>query len=383
MGTMKDSNCKYTKVSNDDIESKYTAIGVDARVDNSYLLEDEKVRHEVKVLAPTKNKKENCCKKKHCCLKRCLKICLCVILSFIGLALGVGIFTYMKIAAVVDRWTTNHPYEGNIPITDVPPATVDVLFDEGKLFVDRILADQEPDDFVLTATDINGLAGSSDYLRGNMYVDMHPNEVTAIESLPMEFLPGGRGRFLVGKTTMVWDAEESILHAKMVSLDNDMMEQSYFDVRLLVGSEEGQGLSSLTLLSGQFLDWVVSQDFIDERTNLLEVLKHSCGHHRHRHGHHHDKHDDHGHHHHHGGHRHDNDHHHHHHHRDVKADIIKVLSGIQGFELEEGQLVIRANSPEERNDPAHRMLLTTEENSYVKQSALSTAFKLWQNVVRI
>merc|ERR1711966_354091 len=185
--------------------------------------------------------------------------------------------------------------------------------------------------------------------------DMHPNEVTAIESLPMEFLPGGRGRFLVGKTTMVWDAEESILHAKMVSLDNDMMEQSYFDVRLLVGSEEGQGLSSLTLLSGQFLDWVVSQDFIDERTNLLEVLKHSCGHHRHRH----------------------------HHHRDVKADIIKVLSGIQGFELEEGQLVIRANSPEERNDPAHRMLLTTEENSYVKQSALSTAFKLWQNVVRI
>jgi len=94
-------------------------------------------------------------------------------------------------------------------------------------------------------------------------------------------------------------------------------------------------------------------------------------------------------HHHHGRHHHghhDNDHHrhgrHHHHYHDVKADIIKVLSGIKSLELEEGQLVIRANSPEERKDPAHRML-STEENSYGKQSALSTAFKVWQNVVRI
>jgi len=378
---MKESSCKYTKVSNDDIESKYTSVGVDVEgVDNSYLLEDEKVRHEVTV-----SKTKGTCKKR-CCLKRCLKICLYVILTFIGLATVAGIITYVKVAGVVQKWTIEHPYKGDLPVTDVPYEQLRILLDEGKLFTDRILADQQPSDFVLSATDINGFAASSDYLRGNMYVDINPNEVTAIESLPMEFLPGGRGRFLVGKTTMLWDAEESTLHAKMVPLDDgdEIADHPYFDVRLLVGFEEGQGLSSLTLLSGQFLDWSVSQDFIDERTNLLEVMKHSCGgHHRHGHHgdhghHHHDKRDD-DHHHHHGNDHHRHDHHHHH---DVKADIIKVLSGIKSLELEEGQLVIRANSPEERKAPVHRML--TEENaSYGKFNMLSTAFKVLQNTVRI
>lgn len=299
---MKDSCCKYTKIDGEDIESKYVPVGVD----DSVLLEEEEKKSQTK----PKGVKQG----------RCLKLCFYIVLALFGLTVAIGMITYVKVSTLVKRWTTEYPYGGEIPITNIPDEQLQIFLDEGKLYVDLILANQEPSDFVVKESDINGLISKSDYLRGNIYAIINPNEVTAIQSLPMNYLPGGRGRFLVGKTSLSFDVEESIFRMKMVPLENANVDQPYIDVRLRLRFGDKHGITHITILSGQFLDWTVPQDFIDRKADILEIIKQKCGHHHKQYG----------------GHSHL---------QEGTADaIIKLLTEFNGLELDKSQIVFRGNS---------------------------------------
>ena len=309
---MNDSCCKYSKIYNGDIESKYVPVGVD----DSVLLEVEEKQSQTKPKGVMKG--------------RCLKFCLYTMIVLFGLTVAVGTITYAKVSTLVKRWTTEYPYAEEIPITNIPDEQLHLLLDEGKLYVDLILANQERSDFVVRESDINGFISKSDYLRGNMYVSINPNEVTALQSLPMNYLPGGRGRFLVGKTTLSFDVEESIFRIKMAPLDNSNVEQPYIDVRLRLSFGQDHGITRIAILSGQFLDWNIPQDLIDRQLDIIEIIKQKCVHHHKQYE----------------GHNHLQ--------KAIEDVITKILSEFNGLELDNGQMVIYGNSRGEltkhRND---------------------------------
>merc|ERR1712226_232630 len=303
MGTiMKDSSCKYSKIYDEDIESKYVPVGID----DSVLLEVEEEKSQTKPKGITKG--------------RCLKFCLYTMAVLFGLTVAVGMITYAKVSTLVKRWTTEYPYAEEIPITNIPDEQLQVLLDEGKLYVDLILANQERSDFVVKESDINGFISKSDHLRGNMYISINPNEVTALQSLPMNYLPGGQGRFLVGKTTLSFDVEESIFRMKMVPLDNSNVDQPYIDVRLRLSFGHDHGITRIAILSGQFLDWTIPQDFIDRQIDILEIIKQKCAHHHKQHE----------------GHSHLQ--------KPIADSITNILSEFNGLELDKGQMVFHGNS---------------------------------------
>jgi len=86
----------------------------------------------------------------------------------------------------------------------------------------------------------------------------------------MDDLPGGKGKYLVGKNTLVWDPEKSEIHTKLV-LETSSSEQVFYDATFYFETDH----MNLILLSAYFapLDWTVSKNFLDEQRNLLEYLE--------------------------------------------------------------------------------------------------------------
>jgi hypothetical protein len=135
-------------------------------------------------------------KKKCCC---CLKICLIIFAVFFGLLLMGGAFMYFQGRKIVRKITVTTPK--HFPVVDIPQAKLDQVKDRAMLFVDTIRAGEVPEeDFVITAEEINGFFGHSDFLRGNIYISLTEdhNEIKTQFSVPTDFLPGGAGRYFVG-----------------------------------------------------------------------------------------------------------------------------------------------------------------------------------------
>lgn len=202
--------------------------------------------------------------------RSCLKTCLCVVLVLLGMFVTVvlvaGTCAYKWMAGNVEEWTVTEP--NSLPVVNVPDEELEIFKDQAKLFYDQIQAGKVPNDFIVTETNLNGLAAASDYLRGNAYAEMESNKVIVSLSLPMDFLPGGKDRYLVGTETLTWDPETSLLHVKMEPLDT--YRKTYFDLQFHLSLLDDGKTLNLEVLSGEFLDWTIPQDFIDEHNNLLE-----------------------------------------------------------------------------------------------------------------
>jgi len=209
-------------------------------------------------------------------VRGCIKSCLCVAAVALALFAVLALAAYSWTAHRVRDWTVTEPVD--LPVKTVPEEELEVFKDEAKLFYDLVKADQLPEDFVATATDLNGLVADSEYLRGNAYWNLSENGVGLSLSLPMNFFPGGGGRFFVADGYLSWDPATSVIHAKMVSkrdvgecLGSALCkpERIALDVELLLRRSANDELD-LTVLSGEIFGHTIPQDWIDERENILD-----------------------------------------------------------------------------------------------------------------
>jgi hypothetical protein len=219
---------------------------------------------------PTRKNKGNCSRRR--CIKKILKkvvqVMFVMFLVFATIATFAGIRAYKWMAVEVQHWTVTEP--NSLPTVDVSEAEVELFKMRAKLFWDTIQAGKIPKDFIASATNLNGLAASSDVLRGNAFAEMKTNEFKISVSLPADDLPGGKGRFLVGTETITWDPETSMLRLKMEPMDDT--KETFYDLQFSLTKQTDGKTLNLQVVSGEAFGWTVPQDFIDEHNNLLEDL---------------------------------------------------------------------------------------------------------------
>jgi len=239
---------------------------------------------------------------------------LCLVLGLLlGLAVLASIWAYGFLSREVQEWTVTDPGPP-LPVVLAPIFEMDDFENQAEVFYETLQEGRSPPNpLVATAKVINGflVLSRSDFLRGNAWVHMEANEVLTLVRSPMDAWPGGKGRFLVGTQRLRWDPTTSSIH---ISLYNEETGKVLWDAKFLL--EKDESVWRLQVLSGQFLDWVLPQDFIQEEVNLLEDFYH-C-------------------------HRHDQ----------FCQEMRTLLDGLSEISLEEDQVVLRAT----KKDHEHRAL---------------------------
>jgi hypothetical protein len=186
-----------------------------------------------------------------------------------------GAFFWIK--HQVKRFTVTEPV--SLPIYSLPDAELELIKDRAKLFYDLLKAGRanEADDFFLTQDESNAFIAHSDYFRGNAYMHVANNVVSVELSLPAEGFPGGKGRYFVGSGFVKVAVEKTEDDGTLITtkLDTskpiDGLNGSIFFAKLL-GYMASDGTYNLNVESGNFLNWIVPQDYIDEKENLLKDL---------------------------------------------------------------------------------------------------------------
>ncbi|CAJ1951422.1 unnamed protein product [Cylindrotheca closterium] len=284
------------------------------------LLEDIETPLEVSAesVYPVKNKNKECrwknwknCKHGKCkkarCVKKCLKvICKVALVGFLlfgAVASIAGYRWYRFVSHQVQQWTVTEP--NALPVQDVPLEELALLEDSARFFWDSIQYGKVPEDFVLTAKDLNGFFASEERLRGNAFAEMKANEYQVSLSIPTDGLPGGKGRYFVATKTLNWDPENQELKVKIQPMDESMGTMAEAVLKLTT-MEDGKTLN-LQVLSGQGLGHIIPQKFIDEQYNLLEDL-YNCDCHDHE-----------------------------------CKQARKFLEGLAGVAMEDGQVVVHAD----------------------------------------
>lgn len=229
-------------------------------------------RYPVKPSKHSNDKKHKCCKRRKCIKKVLFRLAkvvliLCLIAGFISAIAGIRAYKWMS--KEVKHWTVTEPNR-SLPSIDVSKAENEIFKTRAKLFWETIQAGKIPEDFIATATNLNGLAANSDFLKGNAFAEMKSNQVKISVSLPADGLPGGKGRFLVGTETITWDPETSILRLAMEPMDPTM--ETMYDLEFSLTKQDDGKTINLEILSGRVLEWTVPQEFVDEHNNLLEDL---------------------------------------------------------------------------------------------------------------
>merc|ERR1712013_41443 len=123
--------------------------------------------------------------------KKCscfMKVCCTLFVGVLGLSVVAGAGTYILGRKIVRKVSVTTPT--NLPVVDIPIAKVDQVKDRAMLFIDTIRAGEVPvEDFVVTAEEINGFFGHSEYLRGKLYLSLSDenNKMSMAFSLPTEY----------------------------------------------------------------------------------------------------------------------------------------------------------------------------------------------------
>lgn len=205
-------------------------------------------------------------------LSSCNKILLTLVIVFVllpfALTLLVGISGYFYIAGRVKSLTVVEPR--SYPVVEFPDGELQLMEDRATLFFDTLKAGRVPtNDLIFTADEINGLIASSDYLRGNAFVQIEEDKITFETSLPMQFLPGGKGRYFVtsGEAVVTKDTVEVNVDAPIKAYEGEIIRG------LLKFSLDERKHHAMTLVRGKALDMEPCDHFYEENHNLLAILE--------------------------------------------------------------------------------------------------------------
>lgn len=156
-------------------------------------------------------KSGHCCSSCCCCCLKVLMWTAIVCLLLISLVVVGAIFWTRN---VVQHMTVTDSQ--TFPIVTMSDAEIDLVSSRVKVFVDELLLQKEPEtDLIVTQDELNGFLGHSDYLRGNMYITLTEGKVLEEYSLPMDMLPGGKGRFFLGHDYTTIDEKAQRVEMKM------------------------------------------------------------------------------------------------------------------------------------------------------------------------
>jgi len=193
---------------------------------------------------------------------------------FFVMSIVTGIVIYARISDVVQDFTVSTPLP-KLPIVEMTDEQLLVVKDRMVLFVDQLRAGVNPndlDDLVITQDEINGMIGRSDYLRGNAHVTVEEGALYEEYSLPTDILPGGAGRYFVGNDYMKMQGEDRI----EFKMETAAAHHEWFDGPLLFAQLQymvnEKDIFELYLEKGSFFGHQATQEFIDQRNNLLQDL---------------------------------------------------------------------------------------------------------------
>lgn len=226
---------------------------------------------------PSKNEVTKKSPVRHSCLQKCCRVTLIVILVLLALLIGLVVASYLWFSHQVQIWTTTSSPVDNMPKVVVPADELETFKHEIENFGNYLTTGavdtpfKKPKPLKITERNLNGLADDSEFLEGHSYTHLVPNEVSIDICYPMDDFPGGSGRYLVGKQTVIWDPEKSEIRTKLV-LVTSSPEQVFYDAAFYF--EEDSGGMSLTTQSAFFApaDWTAPQTFLDEDRNLFGSL---------------------------------------------------------------------------------------------------------------
>ena len=217
---------------------------------------------------------------------RCLTgscVCKCILITmvlFMVLGIIATAYAYHVMKDFVVHLTVDTPLDP-FPTVDMSDEELELVKDRLKLFIDEIRIpghDHSPrEDLIITQDEINGFISHSDYLRGNMYVELQKDTIKEKYSLPVEMLPGGKGRYFVGSDYLKLEPNQDVVEIEM---ETQAKHEDWFDGPLLFGKlhylmtkPEDLNMMELYLLEGStFFGQEASQEFIDSKYNLLESL---------------------------------------------------------------------------------------------------------------
>ena len=211
-----------------------------------------------------------------CVARVCCKTLIIICFVMIVLVAAVSATAYFWMKDLVDHLSVTADQSKTFPVVPMSEAERRIFQDKVKLFVDELDSEYPPGEpLTITQDEINGFLGHSDYLRGHFYVTLTKNKWVEEYSLPTDVLPGGSNdKFIVGNDYMKFDESKSQVEIQMetAAKHEDWFVGPIVFARLsyLVSQDDAEHLLNLFVEQGSFFGQPVSQEFIDERHNLLE-----------------------------------------------------------------------------------------------------------------
>merc|ERR1712124_172329 len=198
-----------------------------------------------------------------------------------GLTTVAFCYLYSWMIDVVDDFTVDTPK--TFPVVEMSDAELDKVLDRVDSFFYSIVdGETHINDLVLKEDEINGFIGHSDFLRGNLMVTLNENRIVEEFSLPMDQLGLGKRYFVGNDYLELGDYGEDGGSRLEMKMETEAKHEDWFDGPLIFmqlqylikksKEDEGQTMIELFLKNGTFFGQAASQEFIDERVNLLEGL---------------------------------------------------------------------------------------------------------------
>lgn len=119
--------------------------------------------------------------------------CLIAGIAFLLLVVGVPLAGYFAVRHYVNQFTAEEA--APIEVVELPDEEVDALKARFEAFEEAVKADEAPEDFEITARELNGLINSEEDLKGRVFVRIQDGKVGGDLSIPADGFPGGEGRF--------------------------------------------------------------------------------------------------------------------------------------------------------------------------------------------
>lgn len=148
-----------------------------------------------------------------CFLMGCLgTVVACLIVGAIG-----GYFGYQYYKTQLAKYTSDTPRE--LPTANITQE--EIASAEAKLeeFERQFEAGNDPQELVLTVDEINAILAKEPDMKGKVYISIVDGNPKAEVSVPIDFLPGGQGRYFNGSATLEIELENGVLIAHLVSAE--------------------------------------------------------------------------------------------------------------------------------------------------------------------
>ena len=139
----------------------------------------------------------------------CLYGCLAVGVLILGTFICGGFAVYFFIAGQVEKYTAATATE--LPAVEYTEEQLESLHARIDTFKEAVEGDEQAEDLVLTAEEINALINEEEKMRGRAHVDIKDDVVIGDISIPTDSLPGGKGRFFNASATFDVSLERGVL----------------------------------------------------------------------------------------------------------------------------------------------------------------------------